>query len=145
MCLYKNSNFMCSAASRNLTIYRTEKGEIWRGLQLQEMRNVTESVLRIPFLHLPFIDYSFWPVRIQKSENMNLTDSSYDPLHGVSACRKAATCNGQHKHRKSAHIHLRLEWDSNLLSQCSKRRKYFVLDCMATVFGPLLCEISNSK
>jgi hypothetical protein len=42
-----------------------------------------------------------------------------------SACRKVATCAGQHKHGKECR-HLCLQWDSNLWSQCSSGRRRFM-------------------
>jgi hypothetical protein len=48
------------------------------------------------------------------------------PWTGDQPCRKVATCTGQHKHRRNAHRHPCLEWDSNPCSQCSNRRRHFM-------------------
>jgi hypothetical protein len=48
-------------------------------------------------------------------------------LDGESACRKAATYTGQHKHRINADRHPCLEWDLNLRSQCLSGRTQSLL------------------
>jgi hypothetical protein len=83
-------------------------------------RNQLEIKYPCPSFFFFYFSYQNW------SGTMDLIDSRQDSLDGWPARRKAATYTGQHKHRRNADRHPRLEWEPNPRSQPVSGRRHFM-------------------